>query len=52
MVTAANLLAGTTHNNAGMNLSLKQAAKTAIRGGVYDQGLLNTVEMCVRAYDP
>lgn len=52
MVTAANLLAGTTHNNAGMNLSLKQAARTAIRGGVYDQGLLNTVEMCVRAYDP
>lgn len=52
IVTAANLLAGTTHNNAGMNLSIRQAAKTAIKGGRYDQGLLNTVEMCLRAYDP
>ncbi|WP_243313919.1 Ni/Fe hydrogenase subunit alpha [Fundidesulfovibrio agrisoli] len=52
MVTHANLLAGTTHNNAGMNLSARQAARSAIKGGVYDQGLLNTVEMSLRAYDP
>jgi len=52
IVTAANLLAGTTHNNAGMNLSLKQTASKAIRNGVYDQGLLNMVEMSLRAYDP
>lgn len=52
MVTMCNLLAGTTHNNAGMNLSMKQAAKSVIKDGKYDQGLLNRVEMCLRAYDP
>jgi F420-non-reducing hydrogenase large subunit len=52
MITAANLLAGTTHNNAGMNLSARQAARTAISGGRYDQELFNRVEMCIRAYDP
>lgn len=52
MVSMCNLMAGTTHNNAGMNLSMKQAAKTVIKDGKYDQGLLNRVEMCLRAYDP
>jgi F420-non-reducing hydrogenase large subunit len=52
MVTNANLIVGTTHNNAPINMSVTQAAKGLIRDGNYDQGILNTVEMSIRAYDP
>ncbi|MCK5573478.1 MAG: Ni/Fe hydrogenase subunit alpha, partial [Bacteroidetes bacterium] len=43
---------GTTHNNAPINMSVKQAAKALIKDGKYDQGILNKVEMAIRAYDP
>jgi F420-non-reducing hydrogenase large subunit len=33
-------------------MSVTQAAKALIKGGKYDQGVLNTVEMSIRAYDP
>lgn len=52
LVTKANLIVGTTHNNAPINMSVEHAAKTLIKNGVYDQGTLNIVEMAVRAYDP
>ncbi|MBM3705112.1 MAG: Ni/Fe hydrogenase subunit alpha [Actinobacteria bacterium] len=52
MVTNINLIVGTTHNNAPINMSVKQAAKTLIKDGKYDQGILNRVEMAIRAYDP
>jgi F420-non-reducing hydrogenase large subunit len=52
MLTNVNLIVGTTHNNAPINMSVKQAAKTVIKGGKYDQGILNRVEMAIRAYDP
>jgi F420-non-reducing hydrogenase large subunit len=52
MVTNVNLIVGTTHNNAPINMSVTQAAKTLIHDGKYDQGILNTVEMSIRAYDP
>jgi F420-non-reducing hydrogenase large subunit len=52
MIVNANIIVGTTHNNAPINMSVKQAAKTVIKDGNYDQGLLNTVEMAIRAYDP
>ncbi len=48
----ANLIVGTTHNIAPMNMSVKQAATSLIKEGNYDEGLLNQVEMAVRAYDP
>jgi F420-non-reducing hydrogenase large subunit len=51
-ITKANLIVGTTHNIGPMNMSIRQAATTLIKGGVYDPGLLNKVEMAVRAYDP
>jgi F420-non-reducing hydrogenase large subunit len=35
-----------------MNMSVKQAATSLIKDGNYDQGILNKVEMAVRAYDP
>jgi F420-non-reducing hydrogenase large subunit len=52
MVTNVNLIVGTTHNNAPINMSVTQAAKGMINNGNYDQGILNTVEMSIRAYDP
>jgi F420-non-reducing hydrogenase large subunit len=52
MITNVNLIVGTTHNNAPINMSVTQAAKSLIHGGVYDQGILNRVEMAIRAYDP
>jgi F420-non-reducing hydrogenase large subunit len=52
MITNANLIVGTTHNNAPINMSVTQAAKSLIHDGKYDQGVLNTVEMSIRAYDP
>lgn len=33
-------------------MSVKQAAKALIKDGKYDQGILNRVEMAIRAYDP
>jgi F420-non-reducing hydrogenase large subunit len=51
-ITRANLIVGTTHNIAPMNMSVKKAALQVIQGGKVDQGTLNKVEMAVRAYDP
>jgi F420-non-reducing hydrogenase large subunit len=52
LITNCNLIVGTTHNNAPINMSVRQAAKTLIKDGHYDQGILNRVEMAIRAYDP
>ncbi len=51
-ITNMNLIVGTTHNNAPINMSVKQTAMALIKNGKYDQGILNTVEMAIRAYDP
>lgn len=52
MLTHVNLIVATCQNNSAINLSVKQAATTLIKGGNYDQGTLNMVEMAIRAYDP
>ncbi len=52
MITRANLIVGTTHNLGPMNMSVRQAADTVIRGGEVTEGALNRIEMAVRAYDP
>jgi F420-non-reducing hydrogenase large subunit len=52
LVTNVNLIVGTTHNNAPINMSVKRAAVDLIKDGKYDQGLINKIEMCYRAYDP
>jgi F420-non-reducing hydrogenase large subunit len=52
LVTKVNLIVGTTHNNAAINLSVHQTAKESIKAGKYDQGILNKVEMAIRSYDP
>jgi len=51
-ITKANMIVGTTHNQAPINMSVKQAAQEVIKGGAYDQGALNKIEMAIRAYDP
>jgi F420-non-reducing hydrogenase large subunit len=51
-ITRANLIVGTTHNIAPMNLSVRRAADQLICNGEYDEEILNRVEMAVRAYDP
>lgn len=52
IVTNVNLIVGTTHNNAPINMSVKQTAMSLIKDGKYDEGILNRVEMAIRAYDP
>ena len=53
MVTNVNLIVGTTNNNAAISMSLKKAAEGLINGGTeITEGLLNTIEMAFRAYDP
>ncbi len=52
ILTNVNLIVGTTHNNAPINMSVRQAAGSCIKNGKSDQGILNRVEMAIRAYDP
>jgi len=52
IVTEVNIIVGTTHNNAAINMSVKKAAIESIKDGRYDEGILNMVEMAIRAYDP
>jgi F420-non-reducing hydrogenase large subunit len=52
LVTNVNLIVGTTHNNAPMNMSVKKAAKDLIKDGNYNEEILNMVEMTIRAHDP
>lgn len=52
LITNVNLIVGTTHNNASMNMSVKSAAIDLIKDGKYDEGILNKVEMMIRAHDP
>jgi F420-non-reducing hydrogenase large subunit len=51
-ITRANLIVGTTHNVAPMNMSVLQAARSLIHDGRVDEATLARVEMAVRAYDP
>ncbi len=52
ILTNVNLIVGTTHNNAPINMSVRKAATDLIKEGKYDEEVLNKVEMAIRAYDP
>jgi len=53
MVTSGNLIVATTSNHAAIALSVTAAARDLISGGtVIDDGLMNRIEMAVRAHDP
>ena len=51
-VTMANLIVSTTHNNTPMNLAVTGVAKQYLSGKTITEGLLNHVEVAIRAYDP
>ncbi len=53
IVTEANLIVGTTNNNAPITMSIKRAAEGLIKkGSKITDGVLNRIEMAFRAYDP
>lgn len=53
IVTKANIIVGTTNNNAAICMSLKKAAQGLItKGNIVTDGILNKIEMAFRAYDP
>jgi NAD-reducing hydrogenase large subunit len=51
-VTAANLIVSTTNNNEAMNRSVTKVAKDDLSGREITEGLLNHIEVAIRAYDP
>jgi F420-non-reducing hydrogenase large subunit len=51
-LTKANLIVATVNNSAAINMSVEKAARSLIKGGQVNDGLLNMVEMAFRAYDP
>lgn len=53
MITRCNLIVSTTHNNDAMNTAVKWVANNVIsRKGTITDGMLNQVEVAIRAYDP
>jgi NAD-reducing hydrogenase large subunit len=49
----ANLIVSTTHNNEPMNLAVEWVAKNHLAGQkIITEGMLNAVEVAIRAYDP
>ncbi len=53
ILTKVNLIVGTTNNYAPIAMSVKKAAQSLItKGTVVSEGLLNTIEMGFRNYDP
>ncbi|MEO9528068.1 Ni/Fe hydrogenase subunit alpha [Roseibium sp.] len=52
-VTYCNLIVSTTHNNEGMNRAVKDVAVKHLSGREQiTEGMLNHVEVAIRAYDP
>ncbi len=52
-VTRANLIVSTTNNNEAMNRAVRAVAESHLAGKAeIGEGLLNAVEVAIRAYDP
>jgi len=51
-VTGANLIVSTTNNNEAMNRSVTKVAVDYLTGHEITEGLLNHIEVAIRAYDP
>jgi NAD-reducing hydrogenase large subunit len=52
LITWANLIIATGHNNLAMNRGVFQVAKHFINGDTIPEGVLNRIEAVIRAYDP
>ena len=48
----ANLIVSTTNNNQAMNSAVREVAKQYLDGNEITEGLLNHIEVAIRAYDP
>jgi len=51
-ITSANLIVSTTHNNEAMNRAVKEVADQYLSGREITEGLLNHIEVAIRAFDP
>jgi len=52
LIEKANLIVSTTSNNQAMNESVRSVANQYLDGHEITEGLLNHLEVAVRAYDP
>ncbi len=52
LVTRCNLIVSTTHNNQAMNEAVRSVARDYLNGQELTEGLLNHIEVAIRAYDP
>lgn len=51
-IAMANLIVSTTNNNEPMNQAVQWVARNELEGQKITEGLLNHVEVAIRAYDP
>jgi NAD-reducing hydrogenase large subunit len=51
-VVRCNLIVATTNNNTPMNRAVEEVARTYLSGMEISEGLLNRIEVAIRAYDP
>ncbi len=51
-IVKANLIVSTTNNNTAMNSAVRQVAAQYLDGQTLTEGLLNRIEVAIRAYDP
>jgi NAD-reducing hydrogenase large subunit len=51
-ITMANLIVSTTSNNEPMNRAVQKVCEDHLSGKEITEGLLNHVEVAIRAYDP
>ena len=52
LVTMCNLIVSTTSNNQAMNEAVRQVARRYLHGQEVTEGLLNHIEVAIRAFDP
>ena len=52
VVVRANLIVSTTHNNQAMNVAIREVARRYLDGRKLTEGLLNHIEVAIRAFDP
>jgi NAD-reducing hydrogenase large subunit len=52
LVTMCNLIVSTTHNNQAMNEAIREVARQYLDGQEPTPGLLNHIEVAIRAFDP
>ncbi|WP_291993402.1 Ni/Fe hydrogenase subunit alpha [Candidatus Accumulibacter sp. ACC003] len=52
LVSSCNLIVSTTHNNQPMNEAIRRVAQRYLNGRQLTEGLLNHIEVAIRAFDP